>query len=227
MRKPNTDMRLTTLLLAGGLAFLWSSCNQEAVEVKNDPDREVGLSPVNDYLQLSVGNAWVYETYQLNTQSGEITLFPKQDRQAVVRDTMIAGRRYYALMGSRLGSDYELLLRLSGPEAIDAYGRLYFATNLMGEPYSVSKNLLPEGASSSEAVVQLGPIATVPHGTYATLVLKQELQLAPEFGGDGSDTADRIDRAYYAKGVGLIQYTQYYPAQRLELGMRLVEASLN
>ncbi|HKK78271.1 MAG TPA: hypothetical protein VJ933_01530 [Phaeodactylibacter sp.] len=35
------------------------------------------------------------------------------------------------------------------------------------------------------------------------------------------------DRAYYAKGVGLIQYTQYYPAQQLELGMRLIDATLN
>ncbi|NBC07376.1 MAG: hypothetical protein GVY26_09305, partial [Bacteroidetes bacterium] len=204
-------MRLTTLLLAGGLALLWSSCYKEGAEPQDRFRFQAPPTAVNDYLQLSIGNTWVYEVYQLNTQTGEITLYPKRDRQQVELDTMIKGRRYYALAGSRMGTEYQLLLRLSGPEAIDAYGRLYFATNLVGEPYSVSKNLLPEGASSSEAVVQEGPVVTVPHGTYATLVLKQELQLSPEFGGDGGDAVDRIDRAYYAEGVGLIKYTQYYP----------------
>jgi hypothetical protein len=202
------------------------SCTKEDVAVKNDTSAEDQPVPVNDYLQLTLGNTWTYEAYQLDNRSGEITYFSKQDRLQVTKDSMIAGRAYYCIEGSRIGADLQLLLRLSGPEAIDAYDRLYFATNQIGEPYELSKNLLPDGVASSNAVVEMGPQVSTPYGTYPTLVLKQELQLSPEFGGDSSSEVDRIDRAYYAEGVGLLQYTQYYPVQGLELGMRLVGASL-
>jgi len=213
--------------VSGGLLLflLLAGCTKEPAEPPSIAEQEP--TPAQLYLQMRTGNSWVYETYQRNIATEKSVLLSKTDSLAVASDTTINRRRYLRLSGSRLGNSVERLLRLAGTDALGKDGQLYFTTERRRSPFPLSEATLPDGAVSAEAKVEAGGRVEVPFGVFETLVLQQDLQLLPEYGGDGSVATDRIDRAYYAPGIGMVQYTRYYPEQNLEVGMRLLRCDLH
>lgn len=207
------------------LCLLLMSCTKEAAMPELTPSREP--APAQLYMQIAEGNSWVYETYQRDITTEKSILLSKTDSLSVVSDTIINRRPYLLLSGSRLGSPVNLMLRFAGPDALDQAEKLYFTVNQLNASYPISEASQPEGAVSAQASVQQGGRVDVPFGSFETLVLHQKLQMLPKYGGDETAAPDRIDRAYYAPGIGLVQYVRYYPEQKLEIGMRLLRCHLN
>lgn len=179
--------------------------------------------PANDYLQLAPGNYWVYQSLSRDLNTGELSLLSKLDSLYGGLDTLIDRVTHQVLRGTLIGEAFEAVLRVSGPEALNAKGQLFFTTNEMMQPYAIPQGLLPPGAQSSEGVVATGGTVEVPYGTYPTLDFIQEVTLSPEY-SDAKSNTRRVDTFSFARGVGLLRYVQYYPETAQEVEMQLIRA---
>ena len=202
------------------------SCSQEEPEFKiEDGLVEPTYTPAEDYLQLKTGNYWVFESYSINLETGEETPLHKRDSIYVLKDTLIGRSEYFILEGAHLGQSYRSVLRCSGPEVMDAEGRLLFSTATIGDTSSIPASLLPEGAESGEAAVHLVNGLKVPYGTFDALEYRRTFSFSSsEEIRTGGNIRHQSD--YFAKGIGRVKYTSFFPNQPLDIEMRLVRANI-
>lgn len=202
------------------------SCSQEEPAFKiEDDSAEATYEPAEEYLQLQVGNYWVYESFSINLETGEETPLLKRDSICVLKDTLIGRSEYFILEGTHLGQLYRSVLRCSGPEAMDAEGRLLFSTATVGDTAILPASLLPDGAESGKVSAHLAKGLEVPYGTFDALEYRRTFSLAAaEESREGG--AIRRQSDYFARGVGLIKYTSFFPNRPLDIEMRLVRANV-
>ncbi|WP_282777744.1 hypothetical protein [Phaeodactylibacter xiamenensis] len=179
--------------------------------------------PANQYLQLSPGNAWVYQSRNINLQTGDTLSLSKLDSIHVASDTFIDRALYHVQKGTRLGAAFESVLRVSGPEAVDTSGQLYFSTQINKSNFSVPHSLLPENAQSATGSIDEGPVLTTAYGTYATRAYSMEVAL---YTPDGDNPEIRYDTLFFAQDVGLLRYVQHHPSHDLRVEMDLLRAYL-
>lgn len=215
-------MTLNRAALALLLVSFWA-CSKEALTPDFAPAPEPSV-PANQYLQLATGNAWVYQSRNIDLQSGDTVSLSKLDSTYVVADTSIDRALYYIQRGTRLGSAFQSVLRVSGPEAVDTSGQLYFSTQFNKSTFSVPESLLPDNAESATGSIDQGPTLTTPYGTYSTRAYAMEVTMVSM---DEPYTAEvRYDTLFFAQGVGLLRYVQHQPAHRLRVEMDLLRAYL-
>ena len=222
-----SPMRIATKVLALAIAgFFVLSCSRDGVEleVEEVPSMEE-YEPVADFLQLQVGNYWVYESFSINLETGEETPLHKRDSVYVLKDTLIGRSSYFILQGSRLGREYRSILRCSGPEVMDSEGHLLFSTASIGDTSSLSPSLLVDGTESGEYCVQFFKNMEVPYGIFDGLKYQRTFTLpSSEEIRAGGKVRHQSD--YFAKGVGLIQYTSFLLNQPLDIELRLVRSNV-
>ncbi len=208
------------LLLLAASTLL--SCSREEPEFKaEDAPEEEAYEPIREFFQLQAGNYWVYESYSVNLETGEEAPLYKRDSLYVLKDTLIGRSEYFILEGSRLGRAYRSILRCSGPEVMDAQGRLLFSTTSIGDTTPIPTSLLADEAESGLVSAGLAKGVDVPYGIFDALAYRRTFHLSTaegyRAGGNVRHCSD-----YFAKGIGLIKYTSFFPNQPLDIEMRLV-----
>lgn len=215
-------VRCLTLIIVGAVL----SCSQadSAFIVENEPEEVVEYEAVEDYMQLQAGNYWVYESYSINLETGRETPLLKRDSIYVLKDTLIGHSGYFILEGSRLGQPYRSILRCSGPEVMDAGGYMLFSTAAIGDTAILPANYLADKAESGYSMLDFAEEVKVPYGTFDALEYRRAFRLSSSeeirAGGNVRHQSD-----YFAKGVGLIQYTSFFPNQPMDIEMRLVRSN--
>lgn len=197
------------------------SCSKETLDIAPTPSSEkINPESAADYLQLKAGNYWVFESYSVNDATGEAIALHKRDSLYISRDTTINRSEYHILEGTRLGEPYRALLRTFGAELLDAEGRLLFATTPLNDTIEVPAALLPEGVRSASTAVNRAEKVKVPYGIFDALVQHYFSRLSA--GQDGlPENTLRHDAAYYAKGMGLIQFSSQVEGKpRIEMRLR-------
>lgn len=203
------------------LLFIWS-CNKTDIAPKTAPPTP--SEPANTYLQLQTGHAWVYQSRNINLSASDTTHLSKLDSIYVAADTLFDRARYYIQKGTRLGSTFESILRVSGPEALDTAGQLYFSTELNKGSFNVPESLLPENVVSARGSIGEGPELATPYGTFRTKAYAMEATFVPP--GDTLVQGLRFDTLFFAPEVGLVRYVQHNPEQHLKVEMELLRAYL-
>ncbi|NRA50982.1 MAG: hypothetical protein HRU12_17770 [Phaeodactylibacter sp.] len=173
---------------------------------------------------LNVCNAWIYQSRNINLSTGDTLALSKVDSIYVQEGIFIDRALYFVQRGTRLGSGFESILRVSGPEAVDTSGQLYFSTQLNKSTFNVPESLLPEQAQSATGSINEGPELTTPYGTYPTRAYAMEVILEPENGLSGPEI--RYDTLFFSPNVGLLRYVQQHPVQGLRVEMDLLRAYL-
>lgn len=200
------------------------SCSKDAIPtVEPEPAPEkIVQEPAADYLMLKTGNFWVYESFSVEPASGQARPLHKRDSLHVSRDTTINRARYHLLEGTRLGEPYSALLRTSGPELLDAEGRVLFSTTSLGDTTELPYALLPGGVFSARSLIQRAEGIDVPYGAFdEALVQHFFLKLAPGPAGL-PDNSLRHDAAFYVKGLGLAKFSSQTVGEPICIEMRLV-----
>jgi hypothetical protein len=174
-----------------------------------------------DYLMLQPGNYWVYESHVVETETERIIPLNKFDSLYVAPDTLIRQKPYAVLRGTWLGEPFEALLHTSGGDLIDADGRLLFTLHRLNDTTLIESALLPEGARSGWMTSFFAPAISVPYGTFDALALHRILSLAPDPDGNSPAGLERQEALYYAKGIGLIQYSSHLLGHPARIEMRL------
>jgi hypothetical protein len=108
---------------------------------------------------------------------------------------------------------------------MDSEGHLLFSTASTGDTSSLSPGLLADGAESGDYCVHRFQNVEVPYGAFDGLEYRRSFYLSSSeeirAGGNVRHQSD-----YFAKGVGLIQYTSFFPNQPLDIEMRLVRSNV-
>lgn len=211
--------RAALLLL---LLSSWA-CSKEVLTPDPTP-APAPAAPANQYLQLATGNAWVYQSRNIDLQTGDTVNLSKLDSTYVALDTAINRALYHVQKGTRLGAAFESILRVSGPEAVDTAGQLYFSTQLNKSDFNVPASLLPDNAKSATGSIDQGPVLTTPYGTYSTQAYAMEVVL--EMTEGQPMPLIRYDTLFFAAEVGLLQYVQHHPHHHLRVEMDLLRAYL-
>jgi hypothetical protein len=205
------------------IAFtLWSSllsCSPAFVSDDDGFQEKSQTENLADYLMLQPGNYWVYESHIVEAETDRIIPLNKYDSLYVATDTLIGHKPYAVLRGTWLGEPFEAVLRTSGGDLIDANGRLLFTLHRLNDTTLIEPALLPAGARSGWMTSFFAPAISVPYGTFDALALLRTLSLAPDPDGNFPAGQERQESLFYAKGIGLIQYSsqlQGYPA-RIEM----------
>ncbi|MCB0596873.1 MAG: hypothetical protein H6557_12980 [Lewinellaceae bacterium] len=220
-------MRITASVLVVFLMGSVLSCSQESQEFKIEDGKplEEEYEPAEDYLQLQVGNYWVFESFSIDLQTGAEAPLHKRDSVYVLKDTLIGRSDYFVLEGSRLGQAYRAVLRCSGPEVMDSEGRLLFSTAAIGDTTGLPADWLANSAESGDICLHSVQGVEVPYGTFDALEYRHTFYFfSSEELRDGGTVRHRSD--FFAKGVGLIQYTNFLPNQPLDIEMRLVRCKV-
>lgn len=219
-------MRITVRFFAFlAIGFLLSCSQKEmAFHVEDEPVEEQ-YEPAEDYLQLRAGNYWVYESYSINLVTGEEKPLHKRDSIYVLKDTLIGRTEFFILEGSRLGQAYRAVLRCSGPEVMDAGGRLLFSTAAIGDTVNLPADQMAHGAEAAYATLAFTGNVAAPYGTFDALEYRRTFYFSSSEGiRAGGNVRRQSD--FFAKGVGLIQYTSFFPGQPLDIEMRLARSNV-
>jgi hypothetical protein len=209
-----TKLSLFTLLLLS--IFLFSACGEDDENIVPPPD-------ASDYLPLEVGAYWVYEAY--NVENGEEVV--------TGIDTMTVVNSYQD------GED--IVYEIDKSEG-------YIFKNIIPDSYRLSNGILyTEGGSFAPTldVSQSGEIiytdTTPVDRGYIDYIFNDSLTTVDTPAGlfvciniQGTVTAtdteepihNKLVNNYYAEGVGLVRFNNYWWSSANEIGFRLVSYEL-
>ena len=200
MKRALITLSLLTILLTG--------CKKD--------NSETVLKPISepDYLQLEIGNYWVYEWYHLD-QDGNESFDGTIDSCIIIGDTSINGYQYFKQHYTYL--PHTVYLRDSSGYLIDLRGKVLFSThdftNIIRED-----TIGPGLAIATYMMTDNDTAITVPYGTYSVIDFKGTISaLDPQ-----SSHGTQYVHYFYADGLGMIKSSvYYYSAPSLRTGKRL------
>lgn len=188
----------------------------------------------SEYLKLTPGNYWVYESYYVDSNGtggpgSEGGGAPYHDSVYVAADTTFGGHTWHTLMQPEPGtSTYTAAyLRDSLNYEVNSYGRIVLAPTDYSHVLYTRTQLGPTGGFPDSALVvacRMGDkdkVVNVPAGSFTTIGFITAYNFYPFAGG--SHTPARAQYARYAAGVGMVSQTlPFYYADPMYVEERLL-----
>ncbi len=209
-------MNKLVILLIAVLGILTTSC-------KKDSEEPV-ITPKADYYQLKVGNYWIYEGFELDS-NGVATSTGKFDSAYIEKDTVIRGFTYKKLLENRF------LFRMQWPSYLrDSSGYLVTSNGfIMASDDNFTKILSVDTAHPElyTATVQMtgkDSLVTIPAGTIQSITSRQTVVPAPP---NIEQFPIRYTYDIYGKGVGRIKSHSFFYTGNLQFESRLVRYKVN
>jgi hypothetical protein len=185
------------LLIMAGIVLLASSCK------KGEPDTPTPSTPTTDYMQLKVGNYWVYDRYTVDSLGNE-TISSASDSNIIVGDTIIRDELFFKKVHNHASLPMTYLRDSSGYLIYDQ-GEILFSD------HDFSNILRADTVGSNYfyieySMMQSDTSTVVPLGTYDALTYRGKvIPLEPEY-------PFGINYLYYfyADSLGMIKSSYYY-----------------
>ncbi len=185
-------------------------------------DDETNLRSDDNYVPMSVGNYWVYQTHIIKLDGSEI-LEPKVDSVVITGDSIIDGHTFYVYEGTDyLSDDWRILAlrRADGDDIIDPDGQPHFsATNFSDTLYQYTVTpAIDEWITFHYQMHNAVEKIVVPAGEFDALDFRGTVRSnipAPY-------PYPRLVHNYYASDVGLVLSNTFSFAFGTTLEQRLV-----
>lgn len=165
-----------------------------------------------DYANLEVGNYWIYEQFELDT-NGIYTPINRVDSNYVEKDTLINGVTYFKYMDAFTtnGPGYVAwFLRDSLHYLVDWQGNIHFSSENFTDTLGSQHYLAVPGDTLAYVFAQMtdnGLPVTTAAGTFTTKNYRRTFNLWPKF--DDNGPVRHLDRRY-AEDVGIVEETLYF-----------------
>lgn len=217
MKKPIFILSFLSLL-----AF--SACHKDEETLPEDSLPVI----VENYLPLTVGNYWIYEEFQIDT-NGTATDLGKIDSCYIEKDTLINNKTYfkYCRVAPGYGSSIKFI-RDSSHYIVNSNGIILFSSvdfsSILHTYYTiipVSDTVSVNTSKMTDKDVEI----TTPYGTFTTYNYKTTCAIAPAFASNGNE---RYWNTRYANNVGIVAETiATYLSTPVFTERRLVRYHLN
>ena len=205
--------RVLLLILITGIISV--SCK------KDDPEENPTPLPTADYMQLKVGNYWVYQWYQVDS-SGNATLMNKSDSSIITGDTIIGGHTYFKKL-SLQDENHIGFIRDSNGYLVDYMGMIFFSDHDFTKILRIEE-IVPDVATTEYRMANKDSLISISLGTYPTYNFRGTVYpLDPQYPHGINYTHN-----FYADGMGLIKTSSYYFSNpNLRIERRLVKFGNN
>ena len=209
------------------LFFLFTSCKQEPIE-NPEPDltNDILNEFAEDYSQLKVGNYWVYQRFNVDRETGEVTELNLIDSLFVKNEMEVNGEKYFQLKGTWFGLEFSRLLRNEGERLISPTGKVFLSTIDLPDTVSIERSIPNQQIDSIYSVLTNNEeIIEKPFGVYESFFqFDQTLFLNPSMtGGDPV----RHETEFYSSGMGVVKYTSFYGSGSTDTEMRLIRTNVS
>jgi hypothetical protein len=171
-----------------------------ALAACNKNNSEDELSPVQtpDYMQLKIGNYWVYEKYTIDSDGIENPIWGETDSSIITGDTMIDNIKYYKKLS--VNQEHMSYLRNSNGYLVNLEGEVLFSENDFSNIIRVD-TIGPGLAYIEYMMHDEDSSINVPIGTYPVIEMRGKVTpLDPQYPHGINYT-----HYFYADGMGLIK----------------------
>jgi len=181
--------------MAAVISLLAVSCN------KNDSESDLIPVAQTDYMQLKVGNYWVYDNYHIDADGNEI-LSQNKDSVVIIGDTMIGGIQYFKQ--HLIGQSHVVYLRDSSGFLITLEGDVLFSSTDFSN--IIRQDTIANGlAFITYKMEDSDTLITVPMGNYSCITFKGTVNaLDPEY-----PHGVQYTYYFYADGFGQVKSSYY------------------
>lgn len=187
--------RVFLIIALVGLVF--TSCK------KDDTETQLIPIPEADYMQLEIGNYWVYQWYNIDSAGNE-SMMAKLDSSIITADTLIGGRTYFKKLYVQ-DENYVEFLRDSNGYLVDYMGMIKFSDHDFTKILRVEEIIL-DLATIEYQMANKDSLISISLGTYPTYNFRGTvIPLNPQYPYGINYTHN-----FYADGMGLIKTSSYY-----------------
>lgn len=176
-----------------------------------------------DYIQLAVGNYWIYKTLSIDSEGTET--FVREDSIYIASDTLINDVLYFKYIEAPALSSRDTLtkfLRDSSGYLIDAKGTILFSSHNFTDTL---RHIDEEQIYSIDYIMEKSDAIEILAGTFKNvLAYKGLVWIKPLF--DNWDHPDSYND-YYAPGVGLIKSTCFFITKPVFIERQLIRYHIN
>lgn len=199
---------------------------------KHDPTPdETSLKSV--YLPLTVGNYWIYEHFEVESNGNE-TKLSFQDSLVITKDTLINGYKYFVLEGVKYPFTNQWsvidIIRDSSKNLVNAEGRILFSENNFSDTLFKFSDFFSNGDTIYSLYFMMqkpnSPV-TVPAATLNVLNYNGFLKLF-YYSEGGVNVVYKDLNTYYAPNIGRVLLTySFYSEIDKKIERRLVRYNIN
>ena len=175
------------------LLVLSTACKKKKKEETQVTDKNYG--------QLKVGNYWVYERFEIDT-NGTATPMGVVDTCRIEKDTIINGKQYFKYVRPSFpGLDQNTYLRDSLHYIVDQTGRKVFSSEDFNK---VFRTFITTDYELQEWMTDIDYNFTTPLGTFKTINFQMIYTMVPQLQFFGSQ---RYMSTRYAENIGIVSET--------------------
>lgn len=194
------------------LTIVFTACKKDETIEAEPPE----TTSVLDYMPLTIGNYWIYETF--NCDSGEVNCTSKSiDTSMVTKDTIINGNTYYKIEGNYHLFGNPVFIRDSGDYLVNHTGRVLF-THI--DTTQVFNHTIIPGSNGDTIFYYYDKLMpqtydiTLEDGTYSCLDMRTSF-----FRKHDNFQIEHNGHSYYCKDVGIIKQLAFW-ASNLDVEKR-------
>jgi hypothetical protein len=170
--------------------FLTTACKKKTTQVT-----------YKNYGQLKVGNYWVYERYEIDT-NGTATPLGIIDTCRIEKDTIINGKRYFKYVRPQFSGVNQIsYLRDSLHYIVNQTGRKVFSSENFNQVFRTS---ITSDYELQEWMTDIDLNVTTPLGTYQTLNFQSIFNMIPPL---QLNINPRFMNTRYAENIGIVTET--------------------
>lgn len=183
---------------------------------KNDSENELKSVQTSDYMQLKIGNYWVYEKYTIDSAGVENPVWGEADSSIITGDTMINDMKYFKKFS--VNNENMSFLRDSSGYLVNLEGEVLFSENDFSNIIRID-TVGPGLAYIEYMMHNEDSSVSVPIGTYPVIEMRGKvISLDPQYPHGINYT-----HYFYSDGIGLIKSSYYfYSAPHLRMERRLI-----
>jgi hypothetical protein len=183
---------------------------------KNDSENELKPVQTSNYMQLKIGNYWVYEKYTIDSAGIENPVWGDPDSSIITGDTMIDNTMYFTKLSANNGNIS--FLRDSNGYLVNLAGEVLFSENDFSNIIRI--DTIGPGLAYIEYMMHDDDSSiNIPLGTYPVIEMRGKvISLDPQYPHGINYT-----HYFYADGMGQIKTSSYfYSAPHLRMERRLI-----
>lgn len=185
------------ILLLAVFGMIITSCK------KDNTENQLVPVPEADYMQLEIGNYWVYQWYNIDT-SGNESLIARYDSSIITADTLIGGRKYFKKLIIQNVNHVEFL-RDSNGYLVDHGGMIRFSDHDFTKILRIME-IVPDIATIEYQMANPDSLISISLGNFPTYNFRGTVYaMDPQH-----PLGINYTHNFYADGMGLIKTSSYY-----------------
>ena len=185
--------RVIFLIIVAGMVMI--SCKKDETTYTPDP------VPEADYMQLKIGNYWVYHRVHIDATGSESP--PTVDSLVITDDTLIRGNKYYKKVYT--GHEHVSFYRDSSGYMINEMGKVIFSNHDFSNVIRTD-TIGPGLALAQYRMFDPDTLIQISLGTFEVLEFRGEVTaMDPQY-----PHGTQYTHYYYSDGIGMIKNSNYF-----------------